>query len=156
MFKIANSTLVKAIDPLLDLHGELPGEQMERYAIFEDWVGDLENGVMRLGQRAAAFHDLPEGECGLLTMMRRYDPQDRARILQLFEEAAASSSQFCYTTTVRQNGGRRQPVFCIGQSQDIDGDGRATMAGVFIFPRFRTDRPVLVSPQVDNTSQPRG
>ncbi|MBP1850465.1 hypothetical protein [Rhizobium halophytocola] len=145
MFKIADSTLTKTIDPFFELAGRLAPELMERYAVTEDWEGDLANGVMRLGDRAAILHELPGGECGLLTMMRRYDPQDRGRILQLFEQAAAASSQFCYTTTIRQSGDRRQPIFCIGQSREMDSSAGASMTGIFIFPRFHTEHPLLAS-----------
>lgn len=108
-----------------------------QFGFCEGWAGDMSNGVIKLGQRATALHGLDGPECGLLSMMRSYDPNDRAHILELFEQAATSSSNFCYSTTIVMNTGERQPVFCIGESTGLEQKYSGSMIGVFVFPRFK-------------------
>lgn len=107
-----------------------------QFSFSEGWAGDMSNGVIKLGERATALHGLDGPECGLLSMMRSYDPHDRAHILELFEQAATSSSTFCYSTTIVMGTGQRQPVFCIGESNGLEQKYSGSMIGVFVFPRF--------------------
>jgi hypothetical protein len=83
------------------------------------------------------LHGLKTPECGLLNLMRCYDKQDHARILELFEQAATTSSSFCFSTTVLVAGGQRQPIFCIGESIGTEERYSGSMVGVFLFPRFK-------------------
>ncbi|UJW76207.1 hypothetical protein [Rhizobium sp. SL42] len=137
MFKIANADLAANFSsPLLE--GESPlGEHASRFGVSEDWTGDLTNGLLKLGEKAAQLHGLDGAECGLLTMMRCYDQSDRGHILRLFEQAATAPSRFCYSTTILSGSAQRQPVFCIGESGGFDGNDGGTIVGLFIFPRFR-------------------
>ena len=80
------------------------------------------------GERATLLHGLNTPECGLLSMMRCYDPNDRAHILELFEQAATSSSHFCYSTTIGLANGHRQPVFCVGESDGLEHSSTGSMA----------------------------
>ena len=61
------------------------------------------------------------------------------RVLELFEQAAASSSSFCFSTTIHLDGAPRQPVFCVGESTGLEEKYAGTIIGVFIFPRFQID-----------------
>ena len=83
------------------------------------------------------MHGLTSSECGLLSLMRCYEAHDRAHILELFEQAATSSSSFCFSTTVLAASGHRQPVFCIGESIGTEEKYTGSMVGVFMFPRFK-------------------
>jgi hypothetical protein len=110
---------------------------LSQFCMSERWVGDLANGVIRLGARALALHGSLSAECGLLSLMRCYDPADRPHILELFEQASTVSSHFCYSTTVAVAGGHRQPVFCTGQSSGLEQKQAGSMVGIFIFPHFQ-------------------
>ncbi|SMD16657.1 hypothetical protein SAMN05880593_13020 [Rhizobium sp. RU36D] len=112
-------------------------QMLSQLCISENWIGDLSNGVIRLGERAAALHGLDNSECGLLSMMRCYDPHDRAQILELFEQAATSSCSFCFSTTIVSRTAQRQPVFCIGESNGLEQRHSGSMVGIFVFPRFQ-------------------
>lgn len=120
---------------------------LTQLSISEDWVGDLANGVIRMGERAAALHGLESSECGLLSIMRCYEPRDRAHILELFEQAATSSCSFCFSSTIINKNGFKQPVFCIGESSGLEQRGGGTMVGVFLFPRFKLTSVPRVSEQ---------
>ncbi|GEO85119.1 hypothetical protein GCM10007920_43410 [Ciceribacter naphthalenivorans] len=115
-----------------------------QFSVSEGWVGDLSNGVIKLGERATQLHGLNNPECGLLSMMRCYDPNDRSHILELFEQAATASSHFCYSTTISLSNGHRQPVFCIGESDGLEQSCAGRMLGIFVFPRFRLVAPATV------------
>jgi hypothetical protein len=110
-----------------------------RFCVSEGWVGDLSNGVIKLGHLSTMLHGLPSPECGLLNLLRCYDTYDRARILELFEQAATTSSSFCFSTTVVRPNGQRQPLFCIGESMGTEAKHSGSMTGVFLFPRFTLD-----------------
>ena len=56
-----------------------------------------------------------------------------------FEQAAASSSSFCFSTTIHLDGAPRQPVFCVGESTGLEEKYSGSIIGVFIFPRFQID-----------------
>lgn len=124
-------------DPLLGSKLREDAGVLSEFAIAEDWAGDLLNGVIRLGERATILHGLETAECGLLSMMRCYDPQDRAQVLELFEQAATRSSRFCYSTTIQRTDGHRQPLFCIGSSNGLEHASSGSMSGVFMFPLFK-------------------
>lgn len=135
MFKIAKANLAEPfVDGSLD---QADAARASSFVVSEEWAGDLSNGVIRLGERAMALHGLDNRECGLLTMMRCYDVNDRPHILELFEQAATASSSFCYSTTIHLASGTRQPVFCVGESNGLEEKYAGNMLGMFVFPRFR-------------------
>lgn len=137
MFKIARADVSASFHPDLSEASSIETQMLSQLCISEDWIGDLSNGVIRLGERAAVLHGLESSECGLLSMMRCYDPHDRAQILELFEQAATSSCSFCFSTTILGKNGHRQPVFCIGESNGLEERYSGSMVGIFVFPRFK-------------------
>jgi hypothetical protein len=139
LFKIAKSD---AASPFVFGSLESDGydrDIMAQFCVSEGWIGDLANGVIKLGQLSTMLYGLPSAECGLLSLMRCYEAHDRARILELFEQASTSSSSFCFSTTVVAAGGRGQPVFCIGESIGAEERHTGSMVGVFMFPRFKLE-----------------
>jgi hypothetical protein len=122
----------------LELNDNNP-EMLAQLSISESWVGDFSSGVIRLQERSARLHGLSVPECGLLSLMRCYDPRDRSRIVQIFEQAAALSSSFCFSTTIIMQNGYRQPLFCMGESNGYEEEGNGSMIGMFIFPRIEAD-----------------
>lgn len=135
LFKIARAETLAASLPVVG--DGFDTETLARLAMIESWTGDLGNGVIRLGERACVLHGLEHNECGLLSMMRCYEPQDRAHVIELFEQAATTSCSFCFSTTIVSGFGQRQPLFCIGESYGMEQRHSGSMSGVFIFPRFR-------------------
>lgn len=137
MFKIAKANLAAPfISGSLDIESA-DQELLAQFCVSEGWIGDLANGVIRLGHWSSVLHGLSSTECGLLNLMRCYDSHDHARILELFEQAATASSSFCFSTTVLARGGQRQPIFCIGESIGTEERYSGSMVGVFLFPRFK-------------------
>lgn len=116
-------------------------ECLAQYCVTERWTGDLSNGLFQLGERASRLHGLDQRSCGLLNLVRCYTPQDRAHVLELFEQAATVSSSFCFSTTVEVAGAPRQPVMCVGESMGLEQRYAGAIVGVFIFPRFQLDNP---------------
>lgn len=145
LFKIANANLATTFRVSEQDEDCLLGQHACRFGLSEDWTGDLTNGLLKLGNNAKSLHGLDNHECGLLTVMRCYDPADRGHILRLFEQAATQPSRFCYSTTIVAGAQHRQPVFCIGESSGFEGSG-GTMVGLFIFPRFQLPTTISVSP----------
>ncbi|MGF0537136.1 hypothetical protein ACQQ2Q_04010 [Agrobacterium sp. ES01] len=137
MFKIAKSSFAEPLVTACAERDSGNSSVMSQFAASETWTGDLSNGVIRLGERAMALHGLTSPECGLLSMMRAYETNDRGHILELFEQAATASSNFCYSTMITQANGNRQPVFCMGESNGLEEKLAGTMLGIFIFPRFK-------------------
>ncbi|MVA25890.1 hypothetical protein GOZ92_15740 [Agrobacterium vitis] len=103
------------------------------YGLIEEWSGDLNNGVVKIGAKTATFHGLSGQECGLLTITRCYDYKDRMSILEIFEKAASTVSSFYYSTVIVKSLSTKQPVFCMGKSRALGGHN-GSIAGVFIFP----------------------
>lgn len=112
---------------------------LTQFCLSEDWSSDLSSGIIRLGRWSATLHGAISPECGLLSLVRCYETYDRARILELFEQAATSSSNFCFSTTALVGEGHRQPVFCVGESIGTEEKYAGSMAGVFLFPRFKLE-----------------
>jgi len=137
LFKIAKANLAA---PFVSGSHEVANynhELLAQFCVSEGWIGDLSNGVIKLGHWSTVLHGLTSAECGLLNLMRCYDSHDHARILELFEQAATASSSFCFSTTVLAEGGQRQPIFCIGESIGTEERYAGSMVGVFLFPRFK-------------------
>jgi len=137
LFKIARASLAASFSTGFPELENSESDAFVQFTVSERWVGDLSNGVIKLGERATLLHGLNTPECGLLSMMRCYDPNDRAHILELFEQAATSSSHFCYSTTIGLPNGHRQPVFCVGESDGLEQSSTGSMIGIFVFPRFK-------------------
>lgn len=116
------------------------------YCISEDWSADLEEGVISVGRWTAALHNLGSGRCGLTSLTRAYDPQDRRHILSLFEQAAAAPSSFCFSSSLQLGQGRSQPVFCIARSLREQEECGLTLRGIFIFPRFKVEAEIAEVP----------
>lgn len=103
------------------------------YGVVEEWTGDFNSGVLKLGIRTSMLHGLNSLECGLLAITRCYPHKDSASILEIFEKAAARASSFCYSSMIITNPLMKQPVFCMGHSTVTENQS-GCIAGVFIFP----------------------
>lgn len=115
------------------------GPEISNFCVTESWTGDLGNGLFQVGRIGGYFHGLQEGECGLLTLLRCYEPNDRVNILELLENASSSPSSFCFSTYVICGPGERQPLMCVGESGGFGESANGTMRGIFIFPRMAPD-----------------
>lgn len=125
----------------------LPNEQgLSDFCITEEWAANLEEGVITIGHWTAAVHDLKPGRCGLTSLTRAYDPADRRRILELFEQASAAASSFCYSSTILLGQGHSQPVFCIARSSLFHEAAGLHLSGVFLFPRFKLEETLSEQP----------
>lgn len=113
---------------------------LSHFFISEEWSSDLASGVIRLGEHASFMHGLPQGECGLLSLIRCYDRGDHARVLELFEQASNAPSRFCFSTGVFTLPAMRQPVICMGESSGFDDVHQGRISGLFLFPRFEDVR----------------
>ncbi|MGV1800292.1 hypothetical protein ACQZ6A_00345 [Agrobacterium vitis] len=131
MFKIAGLMQTVDAEELADNNGI--GSWTLPYGLIEQWSGDLNNGVVKIGAKTATFHGLSSQECGLLTITRCYDYKDRMSILEIFEKAASTVSSFYYSTVIVKSLSTKQPVFCMGKSCAL-GSHNGSIAGVFIFP----------------------
>lgn len=109
---------------------------LQKYCATDEWSGDLANGLFRLGKLSEHMHGLSNTECGLLTLLRCYEERDRTHILELLESASGAASSFCFSTHIIAGPSEGQPVVCIGQSSEFEGDRRGRMQGIFIFPRM--------------------
>lgn len=141
MFKIARATSTQPVVPTTVPSEEFYQKHLLRFCHPEAWSGDLSNGLFQLGDTATELHGVGQKECGLLNLVRCYDQADRNHILALFEQAATTSSSFCYSTTILLGGGRKQPVFCLGESSGLEQRYSGTMSGLFFFPRFQVETP---------------
>lgn len=139
VFKIAKAGLSQLPGTGSLASSESGQELLNQFCFSEGWSGDLSNGLFRLGESAAAMHGLHQPECGLLNLVRCYDSADRNHILELFEQAATTSSSFCFSTTIILAPGQKQPVFCVGESSGLEQRYSGSMLGVFFFPRFQLE-----------------
>lgn len=137
MFKISRSSFPGTYVPGSFERGEGDFELLHQFCHAEGWSGDLSNGLFKLGEKTAQMHGLSQRDCGLLNLMRCYDPADRTHVLELFEQAATASSSFCYSTTILLPDGRKQPVFCVGESSGLEQRYSGMILGTFLFPRFQ-------------------
>jgi hypothetical protein len=113
---------------------------LDQFCIVDHWVGDLSNGVFQLGHVSERLHGLVSGaDCGLLTLLRCYEPGDRVSILELLEHASSSPSSFCFSTKIIVGQQSRQPVLCVGESSSHLEDHINSIKGVFIYPRLQLD-----------------
>ncbi len=89
-------------------------QTLSHFFISEEWSGDLSSGVIKLGEHASFMHGLPQGECGLLSLIRCYDRGHHDRVLEIFEQASAAPSRFCFSTGLFTLPAMRQPLICMG------------------------------------------
>jgi len=139
LFKIARRAPSPFPDAVSFTLGESGQELLSQFCFSEGWLGNLSSGLLRLGENAAAMHGLRQPECGLLNLVRCYDGADRDHVLRLFEQAAATSSSFCFSTTIVLASGQRRPVFCVGESSGLEQRCSGSLLGVFCFPRFQLE-----------------
>lgn len=139
VFKIVKTDLSSPFLPGSMEFGASDNEVLAQYCVTEHWAGDLSNGLFTLGDKAALAHGLTQRTCGLLNLIRCYEPNDHGRLLELFEQAASVSSSFCFSTTIHVDGRPRQPIFCIGESTGLEDRYSGSIIGVFILPRFQVD-----------------
>lgn len=111
------------------------GLDKETY-LMEAWRCDLATGIFQLGQRTAGLLGIPAPSCGVIDLVRAYDRKDRPTVLNILEQATASSSSFCFTAMVRAPMSKAL-LFCIGRSVLDTPDGKDLLQGVFAFPRER-------------------
>ena len=139
MFKIArlHSDTISPKDFRANDNSQASG--LSQFCVSENWTGDMSTGLLKLGGRTVQIHGLKSGECGLLNLVRCYDTIDRNKILELFEQATTHASSFCFSTTICNARGNRQPVFCIGESSGLEKKFSGSIFGVFMFPRFAMD-----------------
>ena len=137
LFKISPNHDFPPPTPPLQKWGVEDHTVLSSLCISESWTGNLLNGIIQLGERATSLHGISKQECGLLSLMRCYDPLDRSNILELFEQASTVASRFCFSTTVTKPNNRRQPVFCTAESSGIEGIYGGVITGIFLFPRFQ-------------------
>lgn len=64
--------------------------------------------------RPLALLDLKENPCGIVDLVRALEEDDRSTILNILEEATATSSSFCFSAIVHGPKGRASHLFCIG------------------------------------------
>ena len=139
MFSIARTALSQFPEADSLALGESGHKLLNQFCFSEGWTGNLSNGLLRLGDNAAAMHGLHQPECGLLTLVRCYDSADRDHVLRLFEQAATISSSFCFSTTIILTSGQKQPVFCVGETSGLEQRYSGSMRGAFFFPRFQLE-----------------
>jgi hypothetical protein len=138
VFKIARASASQSALPAFSVD-QIGQEMLEQFCVSEGWSGDLSNGLFKLGEKATATHGLQHAECGLLNLVRCYDAADRNHVLALFEQAATTSSSFCFSTTIILATGQKQPLFCIGESSGLEQRYSGLMRGIFFLPRFQVD-----------------
>jgi hypothetical protein len=140
VFRISRSKSPLKSDPLKTTAESLTDYEVSRFCATENWTGDLSNGLFQLGKIGSYYHGLEEGECGLLTLLRCYEPNDRVNILELLENASASPSSFCFSTYIIVGPSERQPLMCVGESIGFADTTQGSMHGVFVFPRMVGDK----------------
>ena len=92
-------------------------------------------GLLRLGPETAFLHGAAGAPCGIMDLIRFYDPADLSRVLQTLEEAAAVSTEFTFATTIRQEPGLHRLVFCSGRSETTNSAG-GVIHGTFAVARL--------------------
>jgi hypothetical protein len=105
---------------------------MSTFCATEEWYGDLETGLLRVGMMTRQILDLQGGsEQGLLSLLQRFDPADHGEMIDEFERAASEPTRFSFATKVVGGSTPGQAVFCIGRSSVRGSYG--AIEGIFIF-----------------------
>ena len=92
----------------------IDSHELQDAFVCEDWNAELSTGLLRLGPETAFLHGAAGAPCGIMDLIRFYDPADLSRVLQTLEEAAAVSTEFTFATTIRQAPGRS----CLGSGRN--------------------------------------
>ncbi len=100
----------------------------------EPWRCDVGSGTFVLGPEISTLLGLRHKTCGIVDLVRAYDKDDRATILNILEKATANSSSFCFSAIVSRSGGGSAQVFCIGKSTLADDGREGTLQGIFAVP----------------------
>lgn len=109
---------------------------MKSFCASEEWYGDLETGLLRIGPMTRQILSLDGGsDQGLLSLIQRFDPVDHGELLDEFERAATEPTHFSFATTVVSGATPGQAIFCIGRSSG-HGVRHGAIEGVFIFPHL--------------------
>ncbi|QRM54453.1 hypothetical protein [Sinorhizobium sp. BG8] len=106
--------------------------------VYEEWGADLSTGLIELGAQTLAMHDMHRSPCGIVELIRSYDPVDCPRILWALEEASGTSASFSFATTIHARDNLRRPVYCVGRSDLLEGQ-MGVIHGVFAFIREECD-----------------
>lgn len=138
MFKISKSKASPA-PKVASLTPFSSSPALSQFCATESWTGDLSNGLFQIGRVGSYYHGINEGECGLLTLLRCYEPNDRVSILELLENASSSPASFCFSTYIICGPDERQPLMCIGESTGFGESSHGSMHGVFLFPRVAAE-----------------
>ena len=117
-----------------DLIG-IDSREIEDAFICEDWRAELATGLLWLGPETATLHGIANTPCGIMDLIRLYDPAEWAKVLQALEEAATVSTAFSFATTIQLRPGLCRPVFCFGQSEIADGPN-GVVNGTFAIARL--------------------
>lgn len=103
--------------------------------LMEAWRCDLASGIFQLGRQTATLLGASTHSCGIIDLVRAYDPEDRSTVLNLLEQATASPSSFCFTAMVRSPTAGAAQLFCVGRSVLDTPTGEDLLQGIFAFPR---------------------
>ena len=137
LFKIARLNSLKPLSAETLNNDSQSLSVLSQFCATETWSGDLSTGLLKVGERAMGYHRLDSPECGLLNLIRCYDPADRTKILELFEQATTHSSTFCFSTTITGTATNRpRAIFCMGESSGLEKKFSGRILGVFLFPHF--------------------
>ncbi|CAN7194716.1 hypothetical protein [Pararhizobium sp. LjRoot238] len=102
--------------------------------LIERWHCDLSTGIFTVGETAQTRHGLGDRLCGLLDIIRNYHPDHHKTVLNILEEATAVASSFYFCTTLQEEDGGAEPVFCIGTSTMMGvSPAGGRMQGIFAF-----------------------
>ncbi len=126
------SGAVKPLNP--ETHKAWTRSIAEAGCLVEPWRCDVASGTFVLGARTLLLLGLRQNPCGIIDLLRAYDKGDRPTILSILEQATASSSSFCFSTTVRGSRGQISPLYCIGNSTLSEHGAEGLLEGVFALP----------------------
>lgn len=119
--------------------------EIETVFVCEEWSAELSTGLLRLGIETALLHGIAGPPCGVMDLIRLYDPADWAQVLQALEDAATAPVTFSFATTIRPGPGLYRPVFCFGQSEEAGGTINGTFAVARLCVEMDAERPDLLN-----------
>jgi hypothetical protein len=128
---ILTSTRFASVAEMIGIHAS----EFDTFFVCEAWSAELATGLLTLGPETGALHGVGRTRCGIMDLIRFYDPIDWHKVLQALEEAATISTALRFATTIRPAPGLHRPVFCFGQSDTVDGRG-GSIHGTFAVARL--------------------
>ncbi|ASY55445.1 MULTISPECIES: hypothetical protein [Sinorhizobium] len=123
---------IKPLNP--ETHGAWTRVLAKAGYMIDPWRCDVDSGAFVVGLQTLSLLGLRQNPCGIIDLVRAYDPKDRATILSILEKATATSSSFCFSAMVRRPGGSSRQLCCIGNSTIGEAAG-GSLQGVFAVPR---------------------